>query len=542
MIALALCLAFVQAPAAGGASPHGPERIFEITRKLGSRIFVDANRAGATAWSALKELEDLGAFQLNLEVPELRKTLESESMNLSLSNRDALTVAELIAVAAGLDLVTTPIRERDGRVRWIATVASPPSAKTEKGRQQLRRWAVRWYRNLLTSELRANRETADAETRVHIDMALLLIEQGNLSGAAEELRLFRRLAPKHPYVPHALLHEARCMYDMGRFATAIDRAREVLADYRDSELAAKAAVLMGRSYLALVDRERRAGRKRRALVLLDEMVHRLELFAGGFADRREYAEVLVLIGLGHLQRRRPDQALTKAVQAENTSDPFLMPDRLWADYTYLRGSAEIEAGDPRLGERLLWQFLRKRGGDPRCGSAWLRVAKAEIVAGDPLQALFAARKALRQSTGLRDAERFGALVLEAQALLQIGMVDRALDGLEARVNEYGPARVPELALHLATVLIDEGRPERAKRILGALLGLSGASGERARLLLVEAERVQGNDERVVELIRRYARDIHDSEIQARLSELLGDAYTRLGREDLAAYAYNGRIL
>ncbi len=332
------------------------------------------------------------------------------------------------------------------------------------------------------------------------------------------------------------------MYDMGRFATAIDRAREVLAEHRDSQLAAKAAVLMGRAYLALVEQERRAGRKRRALVLLDEMVHRLELFAGGFAGRNEYAEVLVLIGLGHLQRRRPDQALTKAVQAESARDPFLMPDRLWADYAYLRGSAEIEAGDPRLGERLLWQFLRKRGQDPRCGSAWIRLAKAELVAGDPLQGLFAARKALRLAKELSDAERFAALVLQAQALLQIGMIEQALDGLEARVREYGPARVPDLALHLSTVLIDEGRPERAKRILAPLVGSSGMTGERARLLLVEAERAQGNDERVVELIRRYARDVHDPGIQARLSELLGDAYTRLGRKDLAAYAYNGRIL
>ncbi len=541
---LLLGLSLFQGPLPDLEARRGPERIFEVVKTLGSRKFVKARRSGATAWIALKELEDLGAFKLNLELPELRSLLEGTSLNLSLDSKDALSVAELITVAAGLDLVVTKskVEGADPPFRWIATIANPPSERTEAGREVLRRWAIRWYRNLLTSELRANRETADAETRVHIDLALLMIEQGNLAGASEEFRLFRRLAPGHPYVPHALLHEARCQYDMGRWRTAIERAREVMTENRSSELGIQAAILLGRAYLAMVEDEKRKGRSRQALVLLDEMVHRLTLFGQGFRDRKEYPRLLVLIGTGQLLRKRPDQALVAARAAAEIQDPFLMPKDLWADYSFLRGSAEIEAGEPVFGERVLWQFLAKVGKDPRAGVAWLRISKAELVAGDPLQGLFAARKALETKNVLSPEERFAALVLESQGLLGVGMIEQALDGLERRVKEYGPERVPALALHLSGVLLDEGRPERAKRILSVLAGLPGLQGDRARMLLVEAEAKQGNDQRVIELVRSMAPDIRDEDIQTRLAELLGDAYLRVGEPALAAQAFNGRIL
>lgn len=526
-----------------GLTPS-PRPLFEVVEEVGTLKFVRANRAGAGAYNALRALEELGAFRLKLEVADLRKTLESQTVSLSFEKMEAVTVAELIAASAGLDLITQrlePDALSGGPGQLVATVVRAPSAATEAGRQRLRDWALRWYRNLLKVELRKNRETADAEDRIHIDLALLDMAQGNLAAAASEFQWFTENAPKHPYVPHALLKEAECYLEMGQLVEASQRSRRVMTNYRSHEVGVRAAQVFARTGLLRAEQEERAGRAALAASTLDTIVLNLELFLWGFRDREEFPGLLLLLGEAQRRRGRPDLVLEKIRQLESVVEIITLPDAQWATANFLRGGAEIAAGDAALGEKLLWRFIRKKPQDQRVPSAWVSLAEAQLALDDPLQCLFAARKALAKRQQLLALENERAFILQAKSLLGLGKLKEAVDLLQGHIRKGGAVQHPGLAVWLAGVLLDRGRAERAKALLEPLALLDGEHGDRARLMLVEAEARQGNDERVVERALAFAKRIRKSDVSARLAELVGDAYKALGMKRLAAEAYNGRL-
>jgi tetratricopeptide (TPR) repeat protein len=521
-------------------------RIFKFEKKVGTRFYVSANRSGVTAWSALRELEILGAFRLNLELRELRTLLEKESVTLSFDTQEAVSVAELIAVSSGLDLVTerlsTPMGMK-GLGPLVATVVSPPSPITDAGRKRLRHWGLRWYRNLMTSKLRINKETSNAEARVHIDMALLLMESKQLLAAAKEFKEFAKLSPEHPFVPQALYKEALCYFELEQFQACIDRSRQVMSTWKDLEIGAKASVLMAKAYVKESRNLFQEKRKGDAILRLDEMVHRLELFLDGFQDRKTFPELLIWVAEGHRLRGRPDQVRSKMIQLEQLIDPIFLPNELWLSFQFLSGYSDIETGkgeDVERGEVKLWQFIRKAPGDIRVPVAWLTMAKAEYALEDPLQALFAVRNAA-SSKGLLPSERFAAEVFEARLLLSLGKRDEAFRKLLSQVKKVGANQVPELTLFLGEKLLESRQAEKTKALVTPLLGRKSSVGDRARSLYVRSEALQKNHARVVALIRRFSPLTKDKDIQAQFSDIAGDAYLALGRKREAAAAFSGRV-
>ncbi len=538
-------MAHPQPKGSGSASPN-PSRIFKFEKKVGTRLYVSANRSGVTAWSALRELEILGAFRLNLEMRELRKILEKESVTLSFDTQEAVSVAELIAVSSGLDLVTerlAPPMGMKGVGPLVATLVSPPSPVTDAGRKRLRHWSLRWYRNLMTSKLRMNKETSSAAARVHIDMALLLMESKRFLAAAKEFKEFAKLSPEHPFVPQALYKEALCYYELDQFQASIDRSRQVMSTWKDLEIGAKAAVLMAKAYIKEARNLFKEKRKGDAILRLDEMVHRLELFLDGFQDRKSYPELLIWVAEGHRLRGRPDQVRSKMIQLEQLIDPIFLRNDLWLSFQFLSGYADVETGsgeDVERGEVKLWQFVRKAPGDLRVPAAWLAMAKAEYVQEDPLQALFAVRNA-SSGKGLLPAERFAADVFEARLLLSLGKRAQAFRSLIAQVKKVGANQVPELVIFLGERLLESRQAEKTKALVTPLLSKRGSVGDRARSLYVRSEALQKNHARVVALIRRFAPMTEDKDIQAQFSDIAGDAYLALGLKRNAAAAYSGRV-
>ncbi len=545
-----LMIPFQGSPPSKSPIPRQPapntSRIFKFEKKVGTRFYVSANRSGVTAWSALRELEILGAFRLNLEIREIRSLLEKESVTLSFDTQEAVSIAELIAVSTGLDLVTERLKPpmgMKGLGPLVATVVSPPSPVTDAGRKRLRHWSLRWYRNLMTSKLRMNKETSSAEARVHIDMALLLMESKQFLAAAKEFKEFAKLSPEHPFVPQALYKEALCYFELDQFQASIDRSRQVMSTWKDLEIGAKAAVLMAKAYIKESRNLFQEKRKGAAILRLDEMVHRLELFLNGFQDRKSYPELLIWVAEGHRLRGRPDQVRSKMMQLEQLVDPIFLPNELWLSFQFLSGYSDIETGsgeDVERGEIKLWQFVRKAPGDIRVPAAWLAMAKAEYVMEDPLQALFAVRNA-SSSKGLLPAEQFAADVFEARLLLSLGKREQAFRSLIAQVKKVGANQVPNLVLFLGEKLLESRQAEKTKALVTPLLNKRGSVGDRARSLYVRSEALQKNNARVVALIRRFAPMTKDKDIQAQFSDLAGDAYMAMGLKREAAAAFSGRV-
>jgi len=558
-LALLSLLAVLHAPQRSASHSQEPAtKVFRLVEVVGTLRFVSANRAGVSAYRALRDLERLGAFRLNLEAPELRQRLESEAVSLSFAKSEAVSVAELIAVAAGLDLVTEREEappDSDAPGKLIATVVMAPSAGTEAGRQRLRAWALRWYRNLLRSEFERQRETADAKVRVHMDLALLDMQQGNLTAAAREFRWFAENAPEHPYVPEALLNEATCFFELGDFAGSAQRASRLMKKLRISETGVKAAVLYARASLKLAGQQEAAGRHITATSTLDSVVLSLELFAGGFRDTREFPKLMLLLAEVHRRRRRPDLVLRKLDELDAVIDMILLDDADWKSAHFLRGVALVETGDYLAGQTALWKFVQRASGDERLGVAWIRLGEAELGLDDPMQAVFASREALKSAKSLGAAERSRATVLEARGRILLGDVESAVSQLQVEllkdVGDGGKGGNDELAVYLGQTLLEQGQPERAKRILvrvlenesplgSAAAGMTGV-GDRARLLLLLAEAKQGNHAQVIARALEFADSVRDASSQSRIAELVGDAYMSLGMKRLAAEAYNGRL-
>ncbi|MFQ5504234.1 MAG: tol-pal system YbgF family protein [Planctomycetota bacterium] len=542
----ALLLVLVLEPQAAQdlSRPRKAERVFTVESRKGTLLFVTANRSAVTAYHALRELEDLGAFRLNLEIPALKQTLLRESVGLAIKGKEAVSVAELIAVASGLDLITEREEPEEGNEapgKLIATVVSSPKTDTSAGRERLRHWALRWYQNLMKAELYKNRETAAVEDRVRIDVALLHLAQGNLAAAANQFKLFSERAPDHSFVPEALLKEAECYLELGQYEDCRSKAHHLMMSARHKEVGSKAAVVLAKAYLRISEERAARGDRRGSRESLDRMAQLVGLFLDGFRERNEYPELILLLAEAHRRRGRLDLTLERIRQLENVIEPILLSAKAWATLQFLRGVAEAGSDNPELGEKLLWHFVQKNPTDARLGTAWLSLARTQLRMDDPLQCVFAAREALEHTDKLSPAERSEAVVLEAKGLIGLGRTKAAVDRLEVEVRKRGRLKAPGLVKYLAETLLDAGKPERAKVVLAGLEHWRGEFGDEIRLLVLRAEALQGNHYQVVKQAKDFAAEITRPGIQKRVSEMVGDAYSALGRKRLAAEAYSGRI-
>ncbi len=515
--------------------------LFEVVETIGTLRYYSANRAGVSASTALRTLEAMGVFALRYEDAKLQDALDRTTMSLAFDRMEAITIAELCAVAAGVDLITDRQAPVDGQLgALVATVVRAPKGDQQQGRERLLDWGLRWYRNLLEHEIDSERMNADTEAKLRLETAMLDMARGNWSAAAGGFRWLADTNPKHPWVPEALLREAECRFAAGEATDAAQLASRVMKLYRTERVGAKAAVVFARASLAQHRREVEAARHIAATTLLDSLVIELELFLQSFRDQEEYVPILLLVAEVQRRRGKPDFILDAIAQVEAVVDPILLPADQWTSTTFLRGAAMTMLGNYDAGRERLWQFLRMAPKDERVGVAWLTIAQAELPR-DALQALFAARKAAEQNAFLSAAERGLALTIEAKAALRLGDTDGAVDRLERVIRERGPSNVPDLAVEVGLAFLAHGSFERAKAILRPLQDDVGIHADRARVIILEAESRQGQPSAVVRLAARFAARTVDSVSQVRIATLTGDAYAALGLATEAARAYDGRI-
>ncbi len=526
--------------------------VFRVVERRGDRVFVSAARAGASAYLALKDLQALGAFKLNLQIPGIRAQLENETLSLFFKKKDAVAVAELLAVACGLDIEQDRDEPEPGQILGtrILTVVTIPLPETEAGRRNLRKWALDWYERYLRALAVDPTASLDKESQVRIDMALLALAQGNLLAAAGHFESFLDKASKHPFASEAKLKLAECQLELGNFDQAIQQSKGLFTTQAETQIGMKAALLFARAHLAYSDKQLRESKSVRmntdlAQVRrvprggLDDLVAMLELYLSGFRSQEGFPDLLLLLAEAHRRRGRPDRVLEKIRQLESFIEPIDLANESWATLNFLAGDALIESGKPLEGERKLLQFIGLAKGDPRLGLAWLSLAKAESDMADPLQSLFCARLALQWEGELQPHEAHRAKVLVNKKLLDLGKFDAAIFGLEVLLQGSAPDK--ELLVFTAQQLLEGGRPERAKAILEGKEKMGGPVGDRARFLLIQAEADQKHHLKVIDTARALASRIVDAGIQAEVTELVGDAYLALGRKKEAAEAYGGRI-
>ena len=539
------------------AQKPDPERnegvAFRVVERRGDRVFVQAARAGVSAYIALKDLESLGAFKLNLQLPGIRQQLKNETLSLFFQKKDAVAVAELLAVACGLDLEEDREEPLPGQIlgKRILTIVTVPLPETDAGRRNLRKWALDWYERYLRALATDPSASLDKESQVRVDMALLALAQGQLLEAVGHFQAFLDKAGKHPFANEARLKLAECELELKNYDEAIKQSKKLFENQAETSIGMRAALVYARAHLALSDYrwrqakalqtqlpKSRAGEPDRARGL-DDLVAMLELYLSGFRSQEEFPDLLLLLAEAHRRRGRPDRVIEKIRQLESIVEPIDLPNEQWATVNFLEGGALVETGKPLEGEKKLLQFIGISKGDPRTGLAWLSLAKAERDMEDPLQGLFCARLALQYEGDLLPPESHEAKVLANKMLLDLGKFDAAIFGLEVLLQ--GPVPDKELLVFTAQKLLEGGRPERAKSILEGREKMSGPAGDRARLLIIKAESEQNHHQKVIETARALAGRIVDARIQAEVTELVGDAYMALGRKKEAAEAYGGRI-
>lgn len=516
--------------------------LFQVVESSGALRYVKANRSGVSAWQALRELEKLGAFDLRFETPSLTKIVENSTMLLSFDRIEAVSVAELCAVAAGLDLSTERRVGKDGRPgKLVATIVRPPARTTENGRQRLIDWGLRWYRNLLEAELSEQRTSADLEAKIRIDSALLDMARGNWSSAAAGFRWLAETRPDHPWLADALLREAECQISAKNYEEAAQRASNVMKLFRAREAGARAALIYARATLAREAEDRVAGRFIAAQTALDSLVVQLELFLPSFRTREDYVDVLLALADAENRRRKPARVLATLAKIETVSSPILLSRDWWMSFNFLRGISLLATGEIAAGRDAVTRFLRTVPRDPRASLAWLHLAESELAREAALEALLAARRALSARENLRPDEASRALIAEAKASIALGDIRKASERLFEVIKAQGPTKVPQLVVDLGDKLIEAGRYEQAKRILMGLENERGTLADRARVLILVAETRQGQARVVVKLAKRYAATTEGIEYQARIAELAGDAYRSLGMIEDAARAYDGVV-
>ena len=243
LLALVPCLAWT-AMAQEPKKPLDEGVAFRVVERRGDRVFVSAARAGVSAYLALKDLQALGAFKLNLQIPGIRSQLENESLSLFFQKKDAVAVAELIAVACGLDLEEDRLEPGPGQLLGtrVMTVVTVPLPETEAGRRNLRKWALDWYGRYLRALANDPMASLDKESQVRIDMALLALAQGRLLEGAGHFQAFLDKAAKHPFASEAKLKLAECQLELKNYDQAIQQSKGLFTTQAETKIGMKAAL------------------------------------------------------------------------------------------------------------------------------------------------------------------------------------------------------------------------------------------------------------------------------------------------------------
>ncbi len=531
-------------------APQTAEPVFAVTpgaAASGMATTVAGDRRTVNCLQALQELTTAMGWNIRIDSKPLESDLQFCAVDLSLKGQDPRMVGQLIAVAAGADVVFDAGDAQSGQ-RPTLHVTRKPEASTESGRQRLRGLASDWYRSFLQDELRYEPVVADEAMRVRMDLGWLLVESGDLEGA---LPLFGEVYESRPsdHVPAAVLRLAQTNNELGtqsrdaqkaraRFEQSESWCRKLLELYPSAPEAAGATVALGRALLGqaavAVDAQKTRDLCDRCRTELAARVMRLR-------DTVEMLDVWLIVGEAQFRLEWPSRVHETMLTLRESPNFGDLDDRQFRDYHFLLGYGALGGGDADLAMKSLEWFLIHADDDRRRGLAHVLLAEAYMQLGRFVEARAAALTVRRQfMPELEPRYRTKALQLYARTGLALGDKENAFQELEVLVHREDD---PELVLFLADELIADRQWQRAISVTRILQSRPGEQGDQARYKAVQALYEQAKASMTLAefpaLAREIAPKIEDRQLRSGCAEMIGDAYTALGQLEAAADAYRG---
>ncbi len=517
---LALLLGAGLAPA-----PQDPG-LYKVSRAAdGTTALVTADRK---AISCLEALQALGAalnWNVNVESKPLQADLSGASVDLYFTEQSPRVVGQLIAAAGGADTVFDEGDESVPRRPTIHVVRTPDPT-TESGRQRMRGLAAQWYRSFLLDELRHEPLVREEAMQVRMHLGHLLVDNGDLDAAIGFFDQVYEGRP-HGYVPMALLRIAECHFELGHLDKAEEWARKLLEAHPSRPEATRAVILLGRTLLA-------TGRFDQARTELSARLLRL-------SDSAEMLDVYLLMAEAEHRLEGPTRVYETMRTMRESPNFGDMSERQFLDYHFYLGYGALGAGKQELAMKALEWFLINGKADRRIGQAYVMLAQSYLEQKRLLEARAAAVEAReRHMTNLDPRWRRQALKLYARTALALGDKDAAFREMEVLVHREDD---PELILFLADQLLADKQWQWAISVARLLAERDSDAGDEARFRIVQALFEQGraakNLEGFTAQAAQLALRIKDSALRSRCADMIGDAYSELGRIEHAADAYRG---
>ncbi len=536
---------------------HAQQDYYTVARTDRHDTWVKANRPGVPADVALVQLASVlkGWTRPKYESAELQRQVELETIDLSFDAQPARVVAQLIAVAAGADIVFY-----DRTVGGVRTtnlyVVYPPKADSENGKERLKRLSVEWYETFLQNGMEYDYALwREKSMGVRMDLAHIMMAQGDLRSAAKEFIEAYKEDESHPYINRALLRIAQCYFELAvssdnkverdEFFENCRHYAEILTEQGEStDDVPKAIVVMARSYL------QQEQYMNCVQFLKDRRVFRM-------VGRPEMNDVFLLAATAQMHLGDPMAVLQEVTYLQGPGEvrnliTSLSKDQL-ADYLFLLGYGLEGSGQFRKAVEPLELFLGTAEADPRKGPAFVMLGRAYLGVRKYVQAHAAAQEA-RSFNQMSKMWRREKNKLYAKTSLELGKKEEAYRDLGVEVrNTY--ATEPELALFLVDALIKDNEPLQAMDIAALIEDQKTLIGYTALLRHVEAMYLSDSSlerfpARAIPLVEKLVTPKGETDqklsdkvaiLQSEGVELIGRAYEKNGDFEKAARARQGYL-
>ncbi|MFT4843385.1 MAG: hypothetical protein ACI8UD_002371 [Planctomycetota bacterium] len=537
---------FLQAPQAPEAGVFAKE---VLSSKDGEapRTVVTADKRQINCRDALHELCNSMNWNLVFESTPLENDLRIAPIDLNLNEQDPRMVAQLLAVAGGVDTIFDEPAGFEG-ARVTLHVVRTPSGETESGRQRLRALAGQWYRSFLQDELKYEAVVQQEGMHVRMHLGQLLIDSGDLESAILFFSDVYENRP-HDHVANAVLRVAECHLDLARghidnelklqqLAEAEKWVRRIFEGLPTSPATTPATLLLGRVLLAQAqsqsDPDAIHAKARECQEELRARIIRL-------LDSVELLEVWLLAGHAQFLMERP-QRCYETMQSLRESPYFddLGPEQ-FLDYHFLLGYSALGSAKPELAMRALEWFLIHAEDDDRRGRAYVLLAESYFAQQRFVQGRAASIEARKRFlAGMPSDWRQRTLRIWARTALALGEKESAFVELEQMVLR---GEEPELSLFLIDQMLDDHQWQRAMAVASVLLDREDQVGDQARFKTVKAlyaQAVAGNHmAEFPSLAIAIAPKVSDPGLRSQIATMIGEAYTKLNKLEHAADAFRG---
>ncbi|MCC7062393.1 MAG: tetratricopeptide repeat protein [Planctomycetes bacterium] len=548
---MSLAAAFVFALCCQTA-PQGGDELFAVRTINGPvgtkpRVLVAADRQSINCLDALRGLTAAVTWTLAIESKPLENDLVFQSVDLNLVDQDPRMVAQLIAVAAGADVV---FDDADPSIptRPTVHVVRTPDPSSESGRQRLRALSGQWYRSFLRDELQNEPLVAREAVQVRMNLGQLLVDSGDLETAIQYYSEVFDRRP-HDFVAAAVLRLAECHLDVAKGQTdrAVQKAgyekaeswaRQVLERMPTAPETTPATILLGRALLGQARAETSLDAARK---LAERCQTELRARVIRLIDSVEMLDVWLLAAEAQLMLDQADRVYETMLTLRESPYFEELSTRQFVDYHFLLAYGALGLKKQDLAMRSIEWFLIHAENDPRLGTAYVMLAESYLAQKRFIQARAASVEArTRYLDRLTIEWRERALKIWARTALALGEKEGAFQELEQMIVR---GEEPELALFLCDEMIVDRQWERAMSVIRNLLVLESPIGDRARFKKIQALYEQAKASNHLEDFPAQAigvaLKIGDKDLRSSTATIIGDAYTRLGKIEHAADAYRG---